>query len=162
MTADNLIFRHKARPADLPIIRKMVQDSGVFNEIEVDCAVELAQMNLDEGPACEFLFFFAEIEGEVVGYVCYGPIPLTFGSYDLNWITVDKSLQRQGLGRRLMEEAERTIRGEGGRRIYIETSTRPQYAPTRAFYERCGCFVGAVLDDFYSPGDGKAIYVKVL
>ena len=31
---------------------------------------------------------------------------------------------------------------------------------TRAFYERCGCPLVATLEDFYAPGDGKAIYCK--
>ena len=53
------------------------------------------------------------------------------------------------------------MRAAGGRRIYIETSTRPPYTPTRAFYQRCGCRLEVVLEDFYAAGDGKAIYVLV-
>ena len=50
----------------------------------------------------------------------------------------------------------------GGSRVYVETSSREQYLPTRAVYERCGYHVGATLDDFYAPGDGKVIFVRVL
>jgi hypothetical protein len=46
--------------------------------------------------------------------------------------------------------------------VYIETSSRPPYAPTRAFYERCGYELEVVLKEFYGPGDGKAIYVKAV
>ena len=46
--------------------------------------------------------------------------------------------------------------------MYIETSNRPQYASTRAFYERCGYVCEAVLRDFYAPGDDKVIFVRVL
>ena len=59
-----------------------------------------------------------------------------------------------------MDEVAKIIKAEGGRSIYIETSTKPHYQATRAFYERCGCTLVATLDDFYSPGDGKAIYCK--
>jgi ribosomal protein S18 acetylase RimI-like enzyme len=84
------------------------------------------------------------------------------GSYDLYWIAVDRSTQGQGLGRLLMEEVKNRVRAAGGRRIYIETSTRPPYTPTRAFYDRCGCRLEVVLQDFYASGDGKAIYVLVV
>jgi len=50
----------------------------------------------------------------------------------------------------------------GARRVYADTSARPQYAPTRAFYEASGYAPTAFLEDFYAPGDGKVIYVKVL
>ena len=93
----------------------------------------------------------------MLGYTCYGPIALTAGSYDLYWIAVDKSTQGLGLGRTLLEKSEQIIRQEGGRRIYIETSTRPPYAPTRAFYERSGLppggRVGRILRSRRRQGD---------
>ena len=46
--------------------------------------------------------------------------------------------------------------------MYLETSTRPQYVPTRAFYLRSGYEIAAELPEFYAPGDGKAIFLKVL
>ena len=50
----------------------------------------------------------------------------------------------------------------GRTRVYVETSTRPQYLPTRAFYLACGYELAAELVDFYAPGDGKAVFLKVL
>jgi hypothetical protein len=46
--------------------------------------------------------------------------------------------------------------------VYVETSGRRDYAPTRAFYERAGYRPEARLADFYAPGDDKWIYVKPL
>ncbi|MBL8851541.1 MAG: hypothetical protein JNG89_17790, partial [Planctomycetaceae bacterium] len=57
---------------------------------------------------------------------------------------------------------ERLIAKRGGRRVYAETSGREQYAPTRAFYERCGYQREATLKDFYAPGDDKVVYGKVV
>ena len=48
------------------------------------------------------------------------------------------------------------------RQVYIETSNREQYAPTRGFYLRCGYRQEALLKDFYAVGDDKVIYGKVL
>ncbi len=57
---------------------------------------------------------------------------------------------------------ENLIFRRGGRRIYIETSSRPQYEATRAFYRAQGYREEACLEDFYAPGDGKIIYTKSL
>jgi D-alanine-D-alanine ligase len=159
---DRLSYRHQLQPSDPGSIRELVLSTGVFSPVEVDVAVELAEERLTKGPESGYHFVFAEKEGRILGYACYGPIALTVGSYDLYWIAVDKSTQGQGLGRELMQKTEELIRAQGGRRIYIETSTRPPYAPTRAFYLRAGCRLETILEDFYATGDGKAIYVKVL
>jgi GNAT superfamily N-acetyltransferase len=101
-------------------------------------------------------------EDELIGYTCYGPIACTLSSYDIYWIAVHPKLQKGGLGRRLIEETERLIRESGGTRIYVETSQRPQYESTRAFYACAGYRLEALLPDFYAPGDGKAIFCKIL
>ncbi len=62
----------------------------------------------------------------------------------------------------LLAAAEAWIREEGKTRIYLETSGRALYEPTRAFYLATGYSVATVLEDFYAPGDGKYIFVKVL
>ena len=61
-----------------------------------------------------------------------------------------------------MAAAETHIAARGGRRVYVETSSRAQYEPTRAFYLRCGYRVEATLADFYATGDSKVILIKVL
>jgi GNAT superfamily N-acetyltransferase len=157
-----LTFREEVAPADPERIRELVKSTGVFSQVEIQTAAELAEERLARGPESGYHFIFAEREGRMVGYACYGPIALTIGSYDLYWIAVEKSGQGQGLGRILMEKVEDLVRALGGRRIYIETSTRPHYAPTRAFYLRTGCILEATLEDFYAVGDSKAIYVKVV
>ena len=61
-----------------------------------------------------------------------------------------------------MKEIERLVQETGGTRIYVETSQRPQYAATQAFYENRGYRQESVLEDFYGPGDAKVTYCKVL
>ena len=87
---------------------------------------------------------------------------MTVSSWDLYWIAVDPKLHGQGIGRLLLVEAERHAAAAGGTRLYIETSHRADYQPTRGFYERCGYKLEAILADFYAPGDSKAVYVKGL
>ncbi|MGB5581853.1 MAG: GNAT family N-acetyltransferase [Woeseia sp.] len=103
-----------------------------------------------------------EARGELLGYTCYGPIPATQSSYDLYWIAVAPEQQRSGLGHKLIVESERQAQLLGATRMYVDTSGREQYKPTRRFYEQNGYTVAARLEDFYAPGDAKVIYSKAL
>lgn len=157
-----LQLRETPIPSDRAAIRRIVADSGFFTAAEVDIAVELVDERLTKGPASGYEFLFIESEGSVQGYACYGEIPCTIGSYDLYWVAVDKSHQRRGLGRLLVELVEERLRQKHGRKVYIETSSKPLYDPTRAFYTRCGYHEVATFNDFYAPGDGKVVYEKTL
>ena len=131
-------------------------------DAEIDVAVELVEERLSKGESSGYYFVFAEQGGRVVGYTCFGPIPCTIASFDLYWIAVHDSCRGQGIGKALMRKSEELIAAMGGTRVYIETSFRAQYVPTRQFYFACGYQEAAVLADFYAPGDGKVIYLKVL
>jgi len=157
-----MIFRCDVQPDDREAVRRLVGSTGVFSPVEVDVAVELVDDRLERGPQSDYHFVFAEQDGRAVGYTCYGEIALTAGSFDLYWIAVDKSFHGQKIGRALLEKTEDLIRQAGGRQVYIETSNRHHYAPTRGFYLRCGYRQEAILKDFYAPGDDKVIYAKDL
>ena len=153
-------LRSEVRQTDAAAVRRIVQSTGLFRPAEIDVAVELVETRLAKGPASGYEFLFAEQKGEVVGYACFGPNTLTVASWDLFWIAVEQQLHGQGIGRLLLDEAQRRIAAAGGKRIYIETSHRADYAATRGFYERCGYQLEAVLADYYAPGDSKAVYVR--
>jgi len=157
----DLQFRTELRVSDRDGVRALVAATGFFSPEELLVAVELVDETLARGTqASGYAFVFAESADRMLGYACYGPIPATAGSYDLYWIVVDPETQARGIGRALMEAVEREVRAAGGRRIWVDTSEREQYAPTRAFYRRCGYRQAASLADFYAEGDGKAIFVK--
>ncbi len=157
-----ITLRQTVTPADRDHVRAIVESTGMFRPDEVDVAVELVDERLAKGEPSGYYFVFAELGGQVVGYACYGPIACTVSSYDLFWIAVRQDLQGAGLGRKMIEQCERLIQAAGGNRIYIDTSGRAQYTPTRRFYERCGYTLEASLQDFYAPGDDRVIFVKVL
>jgi ribosomal protein S18 acetylase RimI-like enzyme len=155
-------YRDKPIPSDVGSIRNIVNSSGFFSAEEVEMAVELVQENLSKGRSSGYYFLFLEMNERVVGYSCYGPIPCTKESYDLYWIAVLHDFRSRGIGRELLERTEKKIEEMGGKRIYVDTSSRDQYEPTRSFYRAGGYEQEAVLKDFYSPGDDKIIYVKQL
>ena len=160
--AGMITLREEVRPGDVAAVRALVAATGFFAEAEVAVAAELVQERLDKGPASGYEFVLAERGGGLAGYSCYGPIPCSTVSWDLYWIAVASGAQGGGLGRRILALTERRIREAGGLACYAETSGRALYAPTRAFYARTGYAAGAVLPDFYGPGDAKFIYVKRL
>ncbi|RPI24907.1 MAG: GNAT family N-acetyltransferase [Acidobacteria bacterium] len=158
----NMKIRTQVRPADPDEIRALVTATGFFTEEEVGIAAELIQEAVDRGTDSGYLVLVAEHDGRVLGYTCYGPIPGTDSSYDLYWIAVHPDAQGHGLGKTLIRETEKFIQEAGGQRVYIETSSRDQYAPTRRFYLSCGYAEEARLLDFYRPGDSKVMYSKKL
>ena len=157
-----MILRYEPLPGDVEPIEALVRATGFFRPDEVKIAGELVKERLEQGPASGYGFVIALKKGKIIGYGCYGPIPCTLTSYDIYWIAVSPDLQGLGLGKILLLEMERLIAEAGGIRIYVETSMQAKYASTRSFYEKSGYIREAMLDDFYAPGDGKAIYSKKL
>ena len=162
MGSQLITLRTTVDEADLRNVRSITESTGFFYPEEVDTAVELVEDRLAKGPRCGYHFLFAEEDGRTVGYTSYGPIACTKTSFDLYWICVAGDVRGKGLGKQLLEASERGIRALGGTRVYIETSMRELYEPTRAFYISRGYSPVAVLDDFYAPGDAKVIYLKVI
>lgn len=155
-------LRDRLHPDDAGHIERMVQATGFFSSEEQAIARELADERLQRGAASGYYFLLADHGQKLLGYSCYGPIPGTRSAWDLYWIVVDPASQGLGIGRQLLVATEQAIRAQRGTGIYIETSSKPRYAPTRAFYERCGYTLIGSFDNFYAPGDAKYTYCKTL
>jgi D-alanine-D-alanine ligase-like ATP-grasp enzyme/GNAT superfamily N-acetyltransferase len=154
--------RRTVTPADRPPLDELIRETGFFNPEEIDIALELIDDRLANGEASHYSFLVAEADGRVAGYACWGSILGTQASADLYWIVVHPREQGKGVGAALLQAAETWMAAEGRTRVYVETSTRAQYVPTRSFYLACGYDLTAELADFYAPGDGKAIFLKIL
>jgi len=157
-----ITYRENVLQSDQQSVRDLLDSTGFFYAAEIDVAVELVQERLTKGTASDYYFLFVEQDGRVVGYTCFGPIPCTISSYDLYWIGVHNDFRGKGIGKQLLARSEAIIKQMGGTRVYIETASREQYMPTREFYLRCNYRIEVILEDFYAPGDGKVIYVKVV
>lgn len=158
-------WRYKLRTGDEQAVQRLVTDTGFFSPAEVFIAVELVEESRARGAAAGYEFVFAdsvEYPAELDGYACFGKIAVTTSSYDLYWIAVSRRCQGQGLGSGLLLESERRARAAGATCLYVDTSGRDQYEPTRAFYRKMGYGVEAVLRDFYAPGDDKVVLAKRL
>jgi ribosomal protein S18 acetylase RimI-like enzyme len=104
----------------------------------------------------------AEVGSSIAGYICYGPTPLTEGTWDIYWLAVAPEQQSQGIGKALLAFAEGNIKETKGRMTLIETSSKPEYEATRRFHRAQGYELACRIADFYAPGDDKLVFQKRL
>jgi ribosomal protein S18 acetylase RimI-like enzyme len=178
----NIVYRSVPYPEDCEKVERLVRSTGFFSAEEVETARGLVSERLRLGVQSGYHFIFADTADLVsadivsadgtstdgtsayttVGYTCFGRIPATESSFDLYWLAVLEGFRHEGLGTNLLKKTEEAIIRMDGCRLYAETSSRPLYEPTRAFYTNKGFREDAVLKDFYADGDAKVIYVKPL
>jgi GNAT superfamily N-acetyltransferase len=158
-------WRDELRKSDRSAVDRLVAATGFFSPEEQAIAVELVDETLSLGKASGYEFVFLDSETlpqDLEGYTCYGPIPSRPPSFDLYWIVVAPAHQGHGLGKRLLAETEQRALAQGATEMFIDTSGRAQYLPTRSFYERMGYTTHEVHRDFYASGDDKVVYRKRL
>jgi GNAT superfamily N-acetyltransferase len=155
------VIRQLRREDRTPLERLLVA-TAVFTEEEIGIALELIDAVLEKPSQRDYIIRVCEEDGRVGGYYCIGPTPATEGTFDLYWIAVDPALQGKGAGGRLENHAVDLIRAAGGRLVLAETSSRPLYSPTRAFYVRRGYSELARINDYYRPGDDLVVFGKYL
>ncbi len=113
--AGQYAFREQPLCRDIEAVSRLVEGTGFFRPDEILVAAELVEECLDKGPSSGYSFIFADgASGALQGYVCYGSIPCTLGSYDLYWIAVDQGSQGHGLGKILVARTEEAVRRLGG------------------------------------------------
>ncbi|HET8713290.1 MAG TPA: GNAT family N-acetyltransferase [Gemmatimonadales bacterium] len=145
---------HRAR------LEELTRGTGLFRAEEIATAVELLDESLAGDEDYRFLGAF---DGDrLIGYACWGPTPGTEGTYDLYWIVVDRARQGRGIGTQLLVDVEGRLRTQDARLVVVETSSRPDYTPTRAFYEARGYTRTATIPAYYAPGDDLVIFTKEL
>jgi ribosomal protein S18 acetylase RimI-like enzyme len=75
---------------------------------------------------------------------------------------VDPAAQRLGVGQSLMAATEDAIQRSGGRLVVVETSSRADYGPTRAFYEALRYARAGHIPEYYAPADDLIVFTKQL
>lgn len=124
-------------------------------------ALELIEGALAD-PDGDYRVLCAELDGRLAGYVCYGPTPITDGTWDLYWIATRAAVRGLGVATALVLRLEAELRARGARMVRVETSRLDGYGAARGFYERLGYPVVAELPDFYRRGDDLLIMLKRL
>lgn len=125
------------------------------------CALELIDAALQPGNR-DYQVLVALRGEKLLGYICYGPTPMTDGVFDLYWIASDPQVRGQGVGAALVSGMEGDIRRRKGRIIRVETSAMEAYGPTRGFYAAMLYREESRFRDFYKPGEDLITLAKRL
>ena len=157
MKIRSLAQRDRAR------LQSMLIEAQVFTHEEIEVAMELIGIVSKDANQGDYrIDCMANDEDQAIGYVCYGPVPMTQGTFDLYWIVVDPRCQGQGVGSRLLHFLEEVVRERKGRIILIDTSSIPQYEKAQKFYFRHGFQEVARVPDYYYPGNDRITFCKRL
>jgi ribosomal protein S18 acetylase RimI-like enzyme len=148
-------------PEDRDAVAEISRRADVFNPEEEATVLELFDAYIQTSDS-GYVFLSARAGDDLAGFACWGSTPLTEGTYDLYWICAERDRREQGVGRKLFQAVEDSVRALRGRMIVIETSTGDAYLPAVRFYEHMGCRQAARITDYYRPGEDLLVYVKYL
>jgi ribosomal protein S18 acetylase RimI-like enzyme len=138
-------------------------ETQVFTREEIKVAMELIDIVLRDPNQEDYkIDCMANSNDQAIGYVCYGPVPMTQGTFDLYWIVVDPRSRGQGIGSKLLHFLEGVVRERKGRMILIDTSSISQYEKTQKFYTRHGFQEVARVPDYYHAGNDRMTFCKKL
>ena len=144
---------------DKSSVMAILHGTSEFEPGEVPIAEEVIDSYLIS-PGEGYQTLVAAEGGAVSGYICFGSTPLTAATWDIYWMAVASAKRGRGIGRALLAEAENSIRKAKGRLILIETSSKPNYLPTRRFYRKQGYRQASRIKDFYATGDHRITFEK--
>jgi predicted N-acetyltransferase YhbS len=112
-----------------------------WNYTAVDQTVEVTRKRLAEGTC----LVAADRDGRIVGTIMYNPARISYGGSPwlcradvahLGQFGVEPSLQRSGIGARLMAAVEELARADGAREIALDTAEPALHLID--WYARCG------------------------
>ena len=150
----------KLKPDDAPAIEAILKKVGSFGKEEIKVAMELVNIAISNPEQTDYNVFVYTHEDNVLGYHCTGKRPLTDAVYDLYWIVTDPDYNNKGIGKLLIEHAEKFVIQNNGRWLLIETSSKVDYESARNFYLRNRYSIVSEIKDFYSRGDKLIIFGK--
>jgi ribosomal protein S18 acetylase RimI-like enzyme len=127
----------------------------------VRCALEVIDLALQPNNP-DYQVLVALIGGQLAGYVCFGPTPMTDGTFDLYWICSEPSLRGKGIGAGLVAAMEGDLRRRKARLVRVETSATEDNGPARGFYQSMRYLEEARFRDFYKVGDDLILLKKKL
>ncbi len=151
------------RPRDRDGLVEILRAQENFTAEEIQVALELIDIVLNHPDQQDYMIRVAAGPDEMIlGYACYGKAPLTDAVYDLYWIVVHPAFWNRGAGSSLLRHAEADLKPRRARLLLVETSSKPSYESSRAFYRKHGYLEQARVRDYYAPGDHKLILGKAL
>ena len=148
---------------DRPKLLCLLAKTGVFTAHEIDVAMELIDIVLQNPQQDDYeIYCLVDDRDQPLGYICYGPAPMTQGTFDLYWIAVDPESQQKGIGSMLVDFLEGAVKERNGRMILVDTSSTLAYEAAHRFYLQKGFREAGRILDYYGPGNDRVTFCKRL
>ncbi len=157
-----LLSIRRVEPADLDSIHWIAASTGVASGSDIAAALERMDAAVVLGEDSAHQVYMLEDGGVPVGFMCFGSVARTQGTWQLFAIGVDSTGHGKGFGRHLLAYAESEVRRRGGRLLLVETSSSEADAGAVAFYERTGFGLMARIVGFFRQGEDKLFLGKAI
>lgn len=103
-------------------------------------------------------------EGSIAAYI-QASIPAdTEYTWKIDWIVVDQSQRKHGIGSSLMRICEQYIKQNGYTNVIVETlgSNSDISRSATSFYRKVGFTLVGEIPNYWSPGENKLVFAKNL
>lgn len=151
-----------AQPEDKSEMMTVIAAIGLFPPDELE-GLDTMLTDYFAGTLGNDHFWITDDDGTgSVGIAYYAPERMTNGTWNLYLIGVHPDRQGQGRGAAMLRYVEQTLAERDERVLLVETSGLDSFAPTRAFYHKCGYDEEARIREFYNAGDDKIVFRKAL
>ncbi len=153
LRSSQIFHTTNAKPADRRALYSLIDSISEFSSSEKKVACDLIRLALKDSRKHGYHVLVAKHNQHIVGYVCFGPTPLTKTTYDLYWLAVHPKFQGQGIARQLLNSLIATLQPKGALVLRAETSGTPHYRRTRTVYQKLGFKEVGRIKHFYQKGD---------
>ena len=167
------IILRPARRGEAQRLVELARLASVFSAVELEVFADQVEQYFASGqPDAEDLaersedILVAEPAGEpgtATAFLHYWKSVLSVHTFEICWMAVHPQRLGDGSARALFSAAEHNAIALW-RCSYaaLETSSRADYARTRAFWEKMGMREVGSMPDYYGPGDSRVFYYKAL
>ena len=134
--------------------------TGVFNNIDLEGLISIL-INYYEQPDVDYSILKKIKEKNLIGFIIYGRAPLTEFGWEIYWLAVHKSHQKNGMGKELVENVQNIISKTQNKFIFrIETSSDQKYNGTRQVYNKLGFIESGHIPHFFDKNNDLIILSK--
>jgi GNAT superfamily N-acetyltransferase len=148
-------------PEDKLALIALAEATGLFGPAQRDELEGMLSAYFD-GSLGDGHTWIASYDGGIDAAAYFAPEMMTEGTWNLYFIGVHPDRQGNGLGSALLRHIEQWLRERGERMLLVETSGVDGFEQTRDFYRKNSYEEEARIRDFYSAGDDKVVFRKLL
>ena len=143
---------------DIDALKSVLDSSELFPSEMLEDMISDYLTNPDSAD----IWFTTIVDNKPISIAYCAPERMTYGTYNLYAIAIDKDMQGKGIGGKMLTYIENLLREKGHRILIIETSGKAAYDATRQFYLKNNYTLQATIPEFYEAGDDKVVFWKKL